>query len=519
MTRQRWATKTGLILALAGNAIGLGNFLRFPVQAAQNGGGAFMIPYFVALGLIGLPMMWVECAIGRLGGKHGHGHTAGMMTLLWPHPVAKYVGALGIFIPFTVALYYTYITSWCLAFSVFSLAGSYEGLTTRDAMEEFLRAFQGVAPNTTFPSVATAYGFYLATLAVMLAVLAGGVARGIERLAKIAMPLLFVFGAVLALRVLLLGTPDAAEPERNVVAGLGFVWNPTFTRLADPTVWIAAAGQIFFTLGVGWGIIHTYVSYLEPEDDIVLTGMATAGLNELAEVVIGGTIALTAAVAFFGTAATEEIARAGAFDLGFAAMPVVFQKLAFGRLLGTLWFLLLFFAGVTSAVAMGQPLVALLQENWRLSRQRAVAILGAAMIVLTQPVIFFQRFGFLDELDFWVGAIALAVFGVLELVIFGWVFGIERGWDEILKGAAVRPPHFFKSVIRYVTPAYLVGILTWWSCTDLPRRLVMQGVAEDARPYLIFGRILSLAVLVAIFVLVRHGSRGWSRRGVEEEAA
>jgi SNF family Na+-dependent transporter len=513
MTRQRWATKTGLILALAGNAIGLGNFLRFPVQAAQNGGGAFMIPYFVALLLIGLPMMWVECAIGRLGGSRGYGHTAGMMTVLWRHPAAKYVGALGIFIPFTVALYYTYITSWCLAFSAFSLAGTYDGLTTRADMEAFLQAFQGIAPNDSFPSVATAYGFYLATLAVMLAVLAGGVARGIERLAKIAMPLLFVFGAVLAVRVLALGTPDPALPERNVLAGLGFVWNPTFTRLADPTVWIAAAGQIFFTLGVGWGIIHTYVSYLEPQDDVVLTGMATAGLNELAEVVIGGTIALTAAVAFFGVTATEEVARSGAFDLGFATMPVIFQKLAFGRLLAALWFLLLFFAGVTSTVAMGQPLVALLQENWRLSRARAVAILGVAMFVLSQPVIFFHRFGFLDELDFWVGSIALAVFGVLELILFGWVFGIERGWSEILKGAAVKPPAFFKAVIRYVTPAYLLGILAWWSYADLPGRIAMQGVAESEQPYVVFGRLLSLALLLAIFVLVSLASRRWRQVG------
>ena len=509
-TRQRWATKSGLILALAGNAIGLGNFLRFPVQAAQNGGGAFMIPYFVALVLIGLPMMWVECAIGRLGGKHGHGHTAGMLALLWHHPAAKYIGALGIFIPFTVALYYSYITSWCLAFSVFAFTGRYDGLTTREAMESFLSAFQGVAANEHFASVATAYTFYVVTLAIMLLVLAGGVAKGIERLAKVAMPLLFVFGALIVIRVLLLGTPDASAPERNVMNGLGFVWNPNLSRLGDPKVWVAAAGQIFFTLAIGWGIIHTYVSYLEENDDIVLTGMCTAGLNELAEVIIGGTIALTAAVAFFGVTATEDIARGGAFDLGFAAMPMVFQKLPLGNVIGAFWFLLLFFAGLTSAVAMGQPLIALLQENWAMTRGRAVAILGAAMFVLTQPVIFYQRFGFLDELDFWVGAIGLAVFGVLEMIVFAWIFGMERGWAEILRGAAVRPPALFKRVIQYVTPAYLLGILGWWAVTDMPDRLVLRGASPEARPYLIFGRIMTIVILVTTAALVRHASRTWS---------
>ena len=170
--RQRWATKTGLILALAGNAIGLGNFLRFPVQAAQNGGGAFMIPYFFALIVIGIPMMWVECAIGRLGGKHGHGHAAGMLALLWDHPAAKYVGALGLFIPFTIVLYYSYITSWCLAFSLFSLLGSYEGLVTRAGMGAFLKGFQGVVSNDHFGSVASAYVAYIATLSLTVAVLA-----------------------------------------------------------------------------------------------------------------------------------------------------------------------------------------------------------------------------------------------------------------------------------------------------------------------------------------------------------
>lgn len=509
-TRQRWATKTGLILALAGNAIGLGNFLRFPVQAAQNGGGAFMIPYFVALLVIGLPLMWIECAIGRLGGKHGHGHAAGMIALIWDHPAAKYVGAFGLFIPFTVVLYYSYITSWCLAFSVFSLVGSYAGLATRAEMGAFLGGFQGVVANQHFSSVATAYLAYLATLGCTLMVLLGGVAKGIERLAKTAIPLLFVLGAILVVRVLLLGTPDPVHPDWNVSSGLGFVWNPDFSRLGDPRVWIAAAGQIFFTLSIGWGIIHTYVSYLHEDDDIVVTGMATMGVNEFAEVVLGGTIALTAAVAFFGVGGTTEIAKGGAFDLGFQAMPAIMQQLPAGNLVGAIWFLLLFFAGLTSAVAMGQPMIALLQENWKMPRARAVAILGAAMFLLTQPVIFFQRYGFLDELDFWVGAVALVVFALFEVVIFGWVFGIDRGWKELLRGASLVPPALFKPIIRYVTPLFLITILVWWGVTDLPDKLAMVGVEEQARPYIIAARVLIVFLAVAVCALVRHASATWS---------
>ncbi len=517
--RQRWATKTGLILALAGNAIGLGNFLRFPVQAAQNGGGAFMIPYFFALLVIGLPMMWIECAIGRLGGKHGHGHAAGMLWLIWHHPAAKYVGALGLFIPFTIGLYYVYITSWTLGFSLFSLLGSYDGLATREAMGGFLRGYQGVVRNQHFGSVATAYLAYLFTLGFTVFVLLGGVAKGIERLAKTAIPLLFLLGIGLVIRVLTFGTPDPAHPDWNVSSGLGFVWNPDFSELSNASVWMAAAGQIFFTLSIGWGIIHTYVSYLREDDDIALTGMSTVGVNEFAEVILGGTIAITAAVTFFGIDGTREIARGGGFDLGFQAMPVIFQRVPLGEMIGAIWFLLLFFAGITSAVAMSQPMVALLEEGWEMTRQRAVTLVTGASFVLVQPIIFFHAYGFLDELDYWVGAVALVVFALLEIVIFGWIFGIERGWAEINRGAAMRPPTFFKLVIKYVTPAFLAVILGWWLITEVPAKLMMQGVSPQARPYIIGARVMIVGLLLAVFALVARASRGWDTDAIHAVAA
>ena len=119
--REQWRSRLGLILAMAGNAIGLGNFLRFPVQAADNGGGAFMIPYFVSLILLGIPLMWVEWGLGRYGGARGHGTAPGVFDAIWKHPIAKYMGILGIFLPLVVLVYYTYICSWTLAYSVSSL--------------------------------------------------------------------------------------------------------------------------------------------------------------------------------------------------------------------------------------------------------------------------------------------------------------------------------------------------------------------------------------------------------------
>lgn len=134
--------------------------------------------------------------------------------------------------------------------------------------------------------------------------LSGGIARGIERFGKIALPALFGLATVLVIRVLTLEPPPGAGPDQSVLSGLGFVWNPDLRLLSDWKVWVNAAGQVFFTTSVGWGIIHTYTSYLRPDDDVALTGLSSLSLNEFAEVVLGGTIAITASVVFFGVAAT-----------------------------------------------------------------------------------------------------------------------------------------------------------------------------------------------------------------------
>jgi SNF family Na+-dependent transporter len=498
-TRDRWATRVGLVLALAGNAIGLGNFLRFPGQAAANGGGAFIIPYFLALVLIGIPLLWAECAIGRYGGRFGHGHTAGMLHVLWPHPASKYIGVLGVFSPFTIALYYIPITSWCLAFSWFSLTGAYDGLLTRPEMSGFLAGFQGWVSNDHFDGRGPLYLFFGITLGINLLVLSGGIARGIERLAKIALPALFFLAVVLVIRVLTLDPPPDAGPDQSVLSGLGFVWNPRLHRLGDPRVWLAAAGQVFFTISVGWGIIHTYTSYLRRDDDIALAGLSTASLNEFAEVVLGGTIAITAAVVFFGVTATQEIATS-TFDLGFQAMAIIFQKLPFGHLLGSIWFLLLFFAGLTSAVAIVQPAVALIQEGFHVTRRRAVALVGLALVVLSQPTLLLH--GFLDELDFWAGTFALLLFGFAEAVIFAWIFGMDRGWAEITRGARIRVPPIVRPILQYVTPLFLGLILLGFALDTLPKIL-----SQETGPTIWLARSLMVTLFVAIALLVRVAVR------------
>lgn len=502
-SREKWATRIGIVLAMSANAVGLGNFLRFPVQCAGNGGGAFMIPYFIAFVFLGIPLMWIEWGIGRFGGKYGHGTTPGMFHYLWKHPMAKYLGAIGIVIPFALVLYYTYIVSWTLGYSVFSFTGKYFAVESYEGMVHFLSAYQGKEINQHFNGLGTAYLFFFITLGLNVWILSRGISKGIELLAKISVPLIILFGIVLVIRVCMIGTPDPAYPDRNVMNGFGFIWNPDFAILTDSKVWLAATGQIFFTLSVGFGAIQTYASYLTKKDDVVLSGLGTSSTNAFAEVVLGGSIAIPVTVAFFGLQQTQEIAASGSFDLGFFAMPLIFQKFPLGQLFGTLWFFLLFLAGLTSSVAMAQPLMAFLQEEFKMKREKAALMIGVLILFLVQPIILFLKYGFLNEMDFWIGTLGLVVFAVIEVVLFFWVFGAKNAWKELLQGADIKVPRFFYLIMKYITPFYLMILLAVWFVQDGISVLSMKGVPEENYPYIWFARFLLTGILISMVLLVR----------------
>ncbi len=511
--REQWASKIGLILAVAGNAVGLGKFLRFPVQAAQNGGGAFMIPYFIFFIILGIPLMWIEWGIGRHGGRYRHGSAPGMFDVIWKNKLAKYFGAVGLFISLTILIYYTYIESWTLGFSFFSISKLYFDETTAQTMKNFLYSYQGRVDGTHFTNLLPAYILMLVTFTLNFWILFKGISKGIEKLAKIAMPLLLIFAAILAVRIMMIGTPNPAIPENSVWNGFGFIWNPDLSQLSDPKIWLAAAGQIFFTLSVGMGTIHAYASYLTPKDDIALSGLTTAATNEFAEVVLGASIAIPVAVAFFGLDATQAFAKGGAFDLGFVSMPLIFQRIPLGEIFGFLWFLLLFFAGITSSVAMGQPVVAFMEDEFGMSRKKAVLTLAVVVLIAVQFVIFFLKFGFLDEMDYWAGTFGLVVFALMETVLFMWVFGAEKAWDEMNAGGDFAIPRIFFYIMKFVTPLVLFVVMIWWFINDAIPILFLKNVDAENIPYVWASRGLMVLLFLLIVYLVK---KAWANHVNEE---
>ncbi len=497
-------------MAVAGSAIGLGNFLRFPAKAASNGGGAFMIPYFISLFLLGIPLMWVEWTLGRFGGGFEHGTAPGIFhSLLKKNRFIKYFGVIGIFGPLVIFIYYTYIESWTLAYSFFSIVGKYSRIADQGVMQSFLRGFQGLESNIFFNSLGPAYIFFLITFIVNISVIYYGIRSGIERLCKIAMPFLFFCGLILMVRTLTLGAPDALKPDWNVSNGFGFLWNPDFTALKSAKVWLEAAGQIFFTLSVGIGVILTYASYLSKGDDVVLSGLSAASTNEVAEVILGASIIIPAAFTFFGPYQIQEIANSGVFNLGFVTMPLIVNHLPLSELFGFLWFFLLFIAGVTSSVSLAQPAIAFLEDEFDIGRKKAVAIFGVVSFLLCQPAIFFLKNGVVDELDFWGGTFFLVVFATIEVILFAWIFGMEKAWDEIHKGADMRVPQVYKFIIKYITPLFLFAILGMWFWQEWLPIILLKGVSASNMPFIISTRAGLFIILLTLIILVKIA---WSRK-------
>ncbi len=508
MAREKWGSNLGVILAVAGSAVGLGNFLRFPVQAAKNGGGAFLIPYFVAFFLLGLPLMWIEWTIGRFGGGLGHSTAPGMFhTLGNKNRFVKYFGIIGIFGPLIIFIYYIYIESWLLGYSFFALLGSYNSCTSETSMQAFLQGYQGLVKNEFFQSIGPAYGFFAITFLLNVVIICFGIRKGIEKVCKYSLPVLFLFAVVLMVRVLCLGTPDAAKPEYNVNNGLGFLWNPEWSALKNPEVWLAATGQIFFTLSCGIGVILTYASYLTKNDDVALSGLTAASANEVTEVILGGSIIIPAAFAFFGPAGTRQVVEGGAFNLSFVTMPLVMQQIPGGNLFGFLWFMLLFLAGVTSSISLAQPAVAFLEDEFRLSKKRASLIFAVAVFILCQGPVFLLGKGVVDELDFWGGTFCLVVFATVETILFAWVFGMEKAWTELHVASDITIPRIYRYIIKYITPVFLLFILGSWVWEKLAS---VQKVSHDPNASYITGtRILLLAVFLVLAVLVKIA---WRRK-------
>ncbi len=514
MANENWSSKFGVILAVSGSAVGLGNFLKFPGQVAEHGGAAFMIAYVLSFIFIGLPISIVEWTLGRQGGVNEFHSSAGILGYFCKTKKMAYIGLLGALLTLIVFCYYIYIESWCLGYAYAFFMGLLE-FSTLSESKEFFSNFIGAAEN------GSALGFGLDKVLVFLIfcfalnfwLIYRGVSKGIEFFCKYAMPLLIILAIVIVIRIMTLSDISPEHPERSINQGLGFMWNPTkvvlesktetgnwqniqrlvgdieiskakqevaanpeslrikeiplWVQLLNPSIWVAAAGQVFFSLTVGFGSVMTYASYLRKRDDIVLSSVTSCSANEFCEVCLGGLITVPAAVAFFGVSGAMS-AGLSLFDLGFKVLPLFFVSLPLGQFFGFLFFFLLFLAAVTSSLSMLQPSLAFLEEALRLRRNFSTLLLGLISTFIVGFVVYFSKdLKAMSTFDFWMGQVAIYFFATTQVIIFAWYFGAKKGMHLANEGSEIKLPLLFVPIIKYLTPTFLVLVFLLWAAQDV----------------------------------------------------
>jgi SNF family Na+-dependent transporter len=518
--REHWGTRFGVVLAVTGSAVGLGNFLRFPGQAARYGGGAFLIPPLTAFLLVGLPLAWVEWTLGRQGGPRGYNSTPGIFQSLLGTRKGAYAGLIGTLTPLMINMHYLYIEAWCLAYAWDYVTGRFVQVPAEPGIieERFLTLVGAGANGQLFsePGAAGILPFTVICLAVNLTLVSRGIRRGIECFCRWAMPLLVICGLLVLARVLTLpGHPDI--PDRTVLDGLGYMWNPArpglplVESLAKPETWLAATGQVFLSLSVGFGLILTYASYLKPEDDVALSCLTACAGDGFCEVVLGGMIAIPAAFVFLGPAVIGN--PPGTFGMGFVVLPNVFSQMPLGGCFGFIFFFLLFLAAITSSLSMMQPVIALLEEGLKLRRKTSVSILGALTLGGCLFVVFFSKdFAALDTIDFWMANFLIFILATIQVIVFAWVLGVGQEMEGLRRGAAIRLPRLLPFVLKYVSPVYLLTVFGLWSWKNLPERWqAITAVPREGPPVALLSVLLIVTVSGLLVAVVHRANRVWDR--------
>ena len=404
--RAEWTGQLGFIISAIGSAVGLGNIWRFPGVAYENGGGAFLIPYIVALLTAGIPILFLDYAIGhrfrgsaplalrRLAGKLGEG-----------------IGWFQVMICVFIAIYYTAVLAWASSYFVFSFdlrwgddaAGYFTGDFLQTAEAPFTMQF---VPSVLIPLVLM--------WIVALVVLGAGVVRGVQRLNMIAIPLLVVGFLILVVRALFL--PGAAE-------GLNALFTPDFAALLDPSVWVAAYSQIFFSLSVAFGIMMTYASYRRRRSNMTTPGLVVAFGNSSFEILAG--IGVFATLGFFAHqqgVAVADLEGLKGVGLAFMTFPAIAAQMPGGEIFGALFFGALTLAGLTSMISIMEVILAAVMDKFGLSRRGAVYGIGGVLAVISLAL-FGTTSGLtaLDTIDNWANNIGIVASAVVMTITVLWI--------------------------------------------------------------------------------------------------
>jgi NSS family neurotransmitter:Na+ symporter len=496
--RQQWGSRIGFLLAAIGSAVGLGNIWRFSYMAYENGGGAFLIPYIIAFLLAGVPLMILEYALGHRE-KASPPLAFARIKPLWE--------SLGWWMPvvtfFGINLFYTVIVGWCMNYFVFSFDLSWGSQTEQFFQEEFLQISSSPFDigNIVLPIlVGTAFTWLLCWIICFRKI-----SSGIEKASMIFMPILFLLTLVLvAWSVQLEGAWEAIKKHY-----LSFDFSKIDIGTASGRkVWVDAFGQIFFSLGLGFGVIATYSSYLPRKTNIISGALTICSVNCLYSFIAGfavfGTIGYMSSV----NGIPFEEAIKGGTGLAFVVYPEAINQLpAFNKLFGAVFFLILIVAGLSSAISLTETLTCSISDKFNVNRGRITTLF--CVIGFLGSLIFTTQGGImiLDIVDHFIGNYALIIGGIAECLLVGWILTsikMRRHIDEV--GTQKLWP-IWDIAIRYITPSILFIILG----VGLFNEIKAPYEGYEMRALIIIGVGALLLTYTIAFILSRFSWKNYSR--------
>lgn len=438
--RQQWGSRYGFIMAAVGSAVGLGNIWRFPAVAYENGGGAFFLPYLFAILTAGIPILILEFTIGQ---KY---RGSAPLSLFRLNKKAEWLGWWQLLISFVICTYYAVIIAWAVKYTIYSFGTQWGSDPGSFLFGDVLKLAEkpgtigGLVPGIVIP--------LLFVWAVTLFVLYRGVSKGIEKLNKIFLPTLVVMFLVIVVRAL---TLDGAAQ------GLNAFFKPNWDMILDGKVWIAAYGQIFFSLSIGFAIMITYSSYLPKKSDINNNAFITAFANSGFELIAG--IGVFAALGFMASqqgVAVEDVVSSG-IGLAFVVFPSIINEFpGMNGLFGVLFFLSLVFAGMTSLISIVETFVAGIQDKFNVSRTKAVLTSGLAATVIS--LLFATNGGLylLDVVDYFINNFGIVTAGLIEVILIAWFFKGLNGLKSHTNAISdLRIGAWWKFCLSVVTPVVL----------------------------------------------------------------
>ena len=401
-SRESWSARSGFIIAAIGSAVGLGNIWRFPYVAYENGGGAFLIPYLIAIFAAGLPLLFLDYAVG-------HKYRKAPPTAYKKLMNSEALGWWQVMVTLLIGIYYASVLSWAGSYMFYSIGQQWGTDTEKFFFTSYLQNGEGLA----FGFVPTLFIGLVIVWAVVMFILYGGVKKGVELSNKIFIPLLLILFSILVVQALRL--PGAVD-------GLNAFFTPNWEAMTNYKVWLAAFGHIFFSLSVGFGIMLTYSSYLKRKTNLTGSGLVVALANSSFEILAGiGIFAALGFMAYSAGSSVDEVVSGG-IGLAFIAFPKIISSLgAGGDLFGFLFFASLTVAGVTSMVSILQVPIAAFQDKLGWSRKRAVTIIaGGSAIVSTILFSTHSAITFVDIIDYFANNIGIVGGGLLSIILVTW---------------------------------------------------------------------------------------------------